>query len=138
MGMNLQALRDPQVLGLAQGVSNILGGAWPLASMRTFEWVFGRKIDHWLVRTVACLLVANGTSQVLAARRGDARAARSVGMGTAASLGLIDAIYVPRGRIRWTYAVDGLFEAAWIALWATARMPEDVTRSSAPGARSEA
>lgn len=138
MGIDLQRLRDPQLLGVAHGVTNILGGAWPLASMRTFEWIFGRKVDHWLVRTVACLLVANGTTQVLAARAGDVRAARWVGIGTATSLGLIDAVYVPRGRIRWTYGVDGIVEAGWVALWAAARMPDDVTRSSAPEARSVA
>lgn len=138
MALNVQRLRDPQVLGLVQGVTNIVGGAWPLASMRTFEWIFGRKVDHWLVRTVACLLVANGTAQVLAVRSGDVRAARRVGIGTAASLGIIDAVYVPRGRIRWTYGVDGIVEGAWIALWAAARMPAEVTRSSEPEVRSAA
>lgn len=138
MGLSVQRLRDPQALAVAQGVSNILGGAWPLVSMRTFEWIFGRKVDHWLVRTVACLLVANGTTQVLAARAGDVRSARWVGIGTAASLGIIDAVYVPKGRIRWTYGLDAVMEAGWIVLWATARMPEDVTRSSEAEARSAA
>jgi hypothetical protein len=122
--------RDPRFLGVAQGTANILGGVWPLASINTFEGIFGRKVDRWLVYTVACLLVANGTSQVLASRAGEVKAARWIGMGTAASLGVIDAIFVPRGRIRWTYALDGAMEAAWLALWARARMPRDVVLAS--------
>jgi hypothetical protein len=122
--------RDPRFLGVAQGTANILGGVWPLASMRTFEAIFGRKVDRWLVYTVAGLLVANGTAQVLASRAGEVRAARWIGMGTAASLGVIDAIFVPRRRIPWTYALDGAVEATWLALWARARMPRDVVVTS--------
>lgn len=48
-----KAVRDPDVLARAQGAFNVVGGAWPLVSMRSFEWVFGPKQDRWLEQTVA-------------------------------------------------------------------------------------
>ncbi|WP_157420168.1 hypothetical protein [Actinomadura kijaniata] len=109
---------DAAALARAHGVFNVLGGAWPLVSMRSFEWVFGPKEDEWLEQTVAGLLVAAGWSQL---RAGDSAAgrehARRVGVGTAATLLAIDLIHVPRGRLRWTYLLDGAMEAAWLLAW---------------------
>ncbi len=114
-------LSDPAVLGEAQGWFNLIGGAWPLLSLRTFEAIFGPKTDRWLEYTVAGLLVTNGACQVIAARRSDATTARSLGGGTAVTLFAIDVIFVSTGRIRWTYLVDAAFEAGWLGLWAGAR-----------------
>jgi hypothetical protein len=117
----LDRLADPVALAHAQGVSTVLGGAWPLLSIRTFEAVFGPKEDRWLVYTVSGLLVTNGLTQVLAARADAVPAARSLGYGTAGTLLAIDLVFVPAGRIRWTYLIDAAFEAAWIGLWRRAR-----------------
>jgi hypothetical protein len=38
-------------------------------------------------------------------------------MGTATTLAAIDVVYVPAGRIRWTYALDAAREIRWIVLW---------------------
>ena len=114
-------LTDPVVLAHAQGVSTMLGGVWPLLSMRSFEAVFGRKEDRWLVYTVSGLLVTNGISQVVAARAGAVSTARVLGCGTAGTLLAIDLVFVPMGRIRWTYVIDAAFESAWIGLWSRAR-----------------
>ncbi|MEV0589962.1 hypothetical protein [Nonomuraea cavernae] len=57
---------DGAWLARAQGACNVLGGVWPLAHMSSFEKVFGVKIDRWLVRTVAGLLVGIGYSQIRA------------------------------------------------------------------------
>lgn len=59
-----KAVRDPDVLARAQGAFNVVGGAWPLVSMRSFEWVFGPKQDRWLEQTVAGLLISAGWSQL--------------------------------------------------------------------------
>jgi hypothetical protein len=124
---------DPDMLARAHGAFNVVGGAWPLVSMRTFEWVFGPKEDHWLERTVAGLLVTAGWSQL---RAGDSmegrRHARRVGLGTACTLLAIDLYYVPIGRLRWTYLLDGAMEAAWILAWLHAGDAESDTAPSSP------
>ena len=101
----------------AQGWFNVAGGLWPLVSMRSFEKVFGPKADRWLAYTVAGLLVTNGATQLLAARSGELGSARLVGRGTAATLLAIDLVYVPPGRLRWTYLIDAAFELGWLGLW---------------------
>jgi hypothetical protein len=115
-------MTDERRLALAHGVFNVLGGLWPLVSMRTFELVSGPKVDRWLVRTVSGLMVANGLVQVGAARSGEGlRQARQVGLGTAGVLALVDVVYVAAGRISRVYLVDAAMESAWVTAWATAR-----------------
>ncbi|OIJ27982.1 hypothetical protein [Nocardioides luteus] len=104
-----------------QGVFNIVAGLWPLLSLRSFEWVFGPKQDRWLEYTVAGLLCVNGAAQIAAARAGEPVAARRIGQGTALTLLAIDLVYVPQGRIRWTYLLDAALEAGWLAAWRGAR-----------------
>jgi hypothetical protein len=113
---------DPAATALAQGAFNVVGGLWPLVSVRSFEAVFGPKADRWLEYTVAGLLVVNGAGQIAAVRSGELAAARRTGCGTAAALLAIDVIFVAKGRIRWTYLIDAALEATWLGLWArTAR-----------------
>jgi hypothetical protein len=115
-------MTDERRLALAHGVFNVLGGLWPLVSMRTFELVSGPKVDRWLVRTVCGLMVANGLVQVGAARSGEGlRQARQVGLGTAGVLAVVDVVYVAAGRISRVYLVDAAMEAGWVAAWAAAR-----------------
>jgi hypothetical protein len=118
-------LSHPRALARAHGAFNIVGGAWPLLSLRSFEMVFGPKRDRWLEYTVSGLLVVNGAAQVAAAQRDEVGTARQLGWGTAATLLAIDAVFVPRGTIRPTYLVDAVFEAGWIYLWARCRMPPE-------------
>jgi len=114
-------LADPLALAHAHGVSTMISGAWPLLSLRSFEAVFGPKEDRWLVYTVSGMLVTNGLGQVLAAREGAVSTARALGCGTAGTLLAIDLVFVPAGRIRWTYLFDAAYEAVWIGLWRRAR-----------------
>ncbi|HEX4813003.1 MAG TPA: hypothetical protein VFV66_09645 [Nonomuraea sp.] len=108
-------------LALAHGLFNLLGGLWPLAHLRSFEYVFGPKTDRWLVRVVAGLLTGVGYSQLRAAtsREGVAHA-RRVGVATSATLLAVDLVYVPAGRIRPTYLLDAAAEAAWLYAWTRA------------------
>ena len=110
-------MKDPAILGQAHGVFNVIGGLWPLVSVRSFEAVFGPKTDRWLEYTVAGLLVTNGCTQISSARRGDTTTSAWVGMGTASTLLAIDLVFVPRGTIRWTYLIDAAMEIGLIALW---------------------
>ena len=113
---------DGRALAKAHGIFNIVGGVWPLVSMRTFELVLGPKVDRWLVRTVAGLMVVNGVTQVRAGSSPEGqRLARLLGIGTAATLGSVDLVYAPPGRISRVYLVDAACELAWVALWAASR-----------------
>jgi hypothetical protein len=100
-----------------QGTFNIVGGLWPLLSIKTFEAVYGPKVDRWPEYTVGGLLVTAGVAQVTARGEAELRLARILGLGTAATLLAVDLVYVPRGRIRVTYLQDAVCEAAWIAAW---------------------
>ena len=113
---------DATTLARAHGCFNVLSGAWPLLHMPSFEYVFGPKSDLWLVRTVAGLLVANGITQ-LTARTDRSTTARTVGVGTAATLAAIDLAYAPSGRISRMYLLDAAVELAWIAVWSRVRRP---------------
>jgi hypothetical protein len=104
-------------LARAHGTCNVLGGAWPLLHMRSFEAVLGPKTDRWLVRTVAGLLVANGVVQLRVTTPADVDQAARVGIGTATVLLLIDLRYAVPGRISRLYLLDAALEAGWIAAW---------------------
>lgn len=105
-------------LARAHGIFNLAGGLWPLIHMSSFERVFGRKADRFLVQTVAGLLVGVGWSQLRAASSPEGvRHARRIGLATAATLLTIDLIYVPLGRLRPTHLLDAALEAAWIKVW---------------------
>jgi hypothetical protein len=121
-------------LARVQGASNVAGGLWPLVNMRSFERIFGPKVDVWLVRTVAGLLTANGWSQLATAPTPDSvRVARRLGMGTAATLLAVDLVYVSRGRIARTYLLDAIVEAGWLAGWVIAGSPRWQGTGTHPG-----
>ena len=106
----------------AQGTFNILGGAWPLISLPSFEWVYGRKQDVFLQKTVGGLLFSIGCVQLVAADSDHELATvRRLGIATACTLLAIDLVYIPRGDMRWTYWQDALCEIGWIAAWMHAR-----------------
>ena len=111
-------LMDGVMLGRAHGVANLVGGAWPLVHISSFEMVFGPKSDRWLVKTVAGLLIVNGLTQLAASSAADGvRHARRLGVGTAAVLAAIDLIYVPARRISTMYLFDAAVEVGWILAW---------------------
>jgi len=111
-------------LARVHGLANVVGGAWPLLSMRTFEAVFGPKTDRWLVQTVAGLLIANGWAQLRAPASPDGLGtARRIGLGTAATLGAIDLRYAVPGRISRMYLLDAVVEATFVVGWLTAGRP---------------
>lgn len=127
---------NQRALARGHGWSNIIGGAWPLLHMPSFEAVLGPKTDRWLVRTVAGLLVVNGAVQVNASSSAATLpVARRLGIGTALTLGTIDLVYAVPGRISRMYLVDAALEAAWILAWllAGAREPLDPDVASVPG-----
>ena len=115
---------DGVVVARAHGAANLVSGLWPPAHLRSFDAVFGLKVDRWLVRTVSGLLVVNGLTQLTASSAGGSiRQVRRLGVGTAAVLAAIDLVYVPAGRISKMYLVDAAVELAWILAWRRAELP---------------
>ncbi len=113
-------MRTPSTLAIAraQGIFNILGGAWPLVSLRSFEFIYGKKRDVFLQKTVGALLLSIGVVEVLADDTSPVLATvRRLGLSTAATLLAIDLVYIPRGEMRKTYIQDALCELGWIAAW---------------------
>jgi hypothetical protein len=75
--------------------------------MRSFEWISGRKVDRWLVKTVAALVIVVGSVLGLAASsKRMTPEVRLLSVGTAVALSSVDIIYVRRGRIRPVYLLD--------------------------------
>lgn len=101
------------------GFFNLAGGVWPMVHRRSFEAVLGPKIDRWLVYTVAGLMACIGVAQTGAtADPASLRLARRIGIGSALTLGTIDVLYAPKGRISKMYLVAALAEAGWLTAWA--------------------
>ncbi|MCC6493606.1 MAG: hypothetical protein IT424_11365 [Pirellulales bacterium] len=114
-----------------QGLYFAATGVWPLISIRTFQAVTGKKTDHlvtgseadhWLVNTVAVLVLACGATFLAAAWRGRPSIEAAV-LGVTSALGLaaIDVVYVARRVIAPIYladaAVEAMIIAAWLASW---------------------
>jgi hypothetical protein len=112
----------PKALTIARlhGAFNISMGVWPLTHTKSFEAVFGPKVDRWLMYTVAGLMTAIGAAQLSSTQDvASVRQARRIGMGCAATLAAIDLIYAPGGRISRTYLLDAVAEAGWLTVWAS-------------------
>jgi hypothetical protein len=114
-----------RTVAFAQGSTYVVGGAWPLLHMRSFEAVTGPKLDEWLERSVAGLLVAIGVAEMRAARRDEVSSALAViGAGSAATLGAVSTWYAARGRIRRIYLADAAIEAAFLVGWGLASLSD--------------
>ena len=106
-------------LARAQGAFNLVGGLWPIVSLTSFEWIFGRKTDVYLQKTVGGLLATAGLVQLTASDSAESlRVARNLGLAVAGTFLVIDLLYVPAGRIPKTYLLDAAMEIGWIASWA--------------------
>jgi len=109
--------RSASKLARAQGAFNIIGGAWPIVSLRSFEWVYGQKKDVYLQKTVGGLLLSVGLVQFTADSDEELQLARRLGILTALTLLVVDAVYIPNGDMRKTYLQDAACEIGWLAAW---------------------
>lgn len=115
------------LLGI-QGVFYLATGIWPLVSIRTFQWVTGpktdhlptgREADHWLVNTVAVLVLSIAITFLLAAWRGEFSLSLAwLAIGAPIGLLAIDVIYVMREVIAPIYLLDAAIEGALLVAWA--------------------
>jgi hypothetical protein len=58
------------ILALAHGIYFVLGGAWPLIDMRSFEFINGPKSDHIQVRAIAGISLFIGAALLWCVHRG--------------------------------------------------------------------
>jgi hypothetical protein len=105
-------------VALVQGLYFLITGIWPLVSMRTFLAVTGPKTDLWLVKTVGLILTVIGAvltyAQLTAAINPPVIA---LAIGAAASLILVEIVYVVKRVISPIYLGDALVELILIAWW---------------------
>jgi hypothetical protein len=106
-------------LALLHGVYYLITGAWPLLSMRTFQWVTGPKVDRWLVRMVGILAAVIGGALVRDGPGRDATRRPDAGLAVASALGFtaVDVVYVARGRISRVYLLDAVMELGLVVAW---------------------
>jgi hypothetical protein len=89
----------------------------PLLSRSAFERVTGRKTEWWLVLTVSALVGAVGAALATSVRGHPGTETAVLGAGAAAGMGLIDVVYVSRGRISPVYLVDAALQLPMAAAW---------------------
>lgn len=103
---------------LAHGLFYLVGGAWPIVSLRSFEAVTGAKTDKWLVKTTGLLVTVIGAALLDAFRRKrPTREMQILAIGSAASLAAIDFTYVGKERISPVYLLDGVAELGLAIGW---------------------
>ena len=106
-------------IALFQGVYFLVTGIWPLISMRTFLAVTGPKTDLWLVKTVGLILAVIGAvliyAQMIAAVNPPVVV---LAIGAAASLTVVEIVYVLKKVISPIYLGDAIAELILIAWWA--------------------
>ena len=95
-----------------QGWLYLITGIWPVVHVRSFEWVTGKKYDHFLLHTVGLLLFVIGAVLLEALRRDHVtRELLWLAAGSAAALCAIDIVYFLNGRLPPVYLLDAVIEA---------------------------
>lgn len=88
--------------------------------MPSFEAVTGRKNDKWLVKTVGLLVAVSGSALVYASKKKQpSPEIKLIAIGSAASLAVIDFVYVAKRPISPVYLLDGIAEVAFALSWAS-------------------
>lgn len=99
-----------------QSAYYVATGVLPFISRRAFEALTGPKREWWLVQTVGALVTVIGVALGRAAAHGHPQPdLLLVAGGSAGALAGIDLVYVAKGRIAPTYAVDGAIQIALMA-----------------------
>lgn len=114
----MESEATPHRLALVHGLFYVVTGFWPLISIRTFEAVSGPKTDDWLVKTAGGLIGVIGIVLTLAGlRRERSPEVPVLAIGSAATLALIDTVYVKRKVILPIYLIDAAIEASLALFW---------------------
>ncbi len=110
-------------VALVQGIYFLVTGIWPLISMRTFLAVTGPKTDLWLVKTVGLLLAGIGAVLIYAQQTASVNPPVAfLAIGAAASLTLVEIVYVVKKVISPIYLGDAFAEILLIIWWVISRL----------------
>ncbi len=105
-------------VALVQGIYFLVTGVWPLISMRSFLAITGPKTDLWLVKTVGLLLAMIGEVLIYAQQTSAVNPPVAfLGIGAAASLMLVEIVYVLKKVISPVYLGDAFAEIILIIWW---------------------
>jgi hypothetical protein len=108
-------------VALIQGIYFLVTGIWPLLSMRTFLAITGPKTDLWLVKTVGLILAVIGAVLIYAQMTATVNPpVVFLAIGSAASLVLVEVIYVIKKGISPIYLGDAFVEVVLMIWWAVA------------------
>lgn len=108
-------------VALIQGIYFLVTGIWPLISMRTFLAVTGPKTDLWLVKTVGLILAVIGAVLMYAQMTATVNPpVVFLAIGAAASLALVEIIYVIKKVISPIYLGDAFVEIVLMIWWSVA------------------
>ncbi len=111
--------RSASKIAVAQGAYWAVTGIWPILHLKSFTRVTGPKPEGWLVKTMGGLItVVGATLAVAGLRRRVMPETALLAAGSAAALGLADAIYAGKRRISPVYLADAAIQAVTCAAWA--------------------
>jgi hypothetical protein len=109
-------------VAVAQGITYVATGLWPVVHLRSFEAVTGPKLEGWLVKTVGLLVTAIGATLLVGTREpGAERTMRVLGGTSAAALAGVDVYYAGKRRIKPVYFADAALELAFVVGWLVRR-----------------
>ncbi len=106
-------------VAFVQGIYFLVTGIWPLISMRTFLAVTGPKTDLWLVKTVGLILAVIGAVLIYAQMTTAVNPPVAfLAIGAAASLTVVEIVYVLKKVISPIYLGDAFVEILLMIWWA--------------------
>lgn len=106
------------IVAWLQGIYYFITGIWPLIHMPSFVWVTGPKIDYWLVRMVAFLIVSISLAMLSAAYyKRVSPEIKILAIASIISFCMVDFYYAWVDRISGIYVADGLAEIGLLVLW---------------------
>jgi hypothetical protein len=103
------------------GIYYLVSALWPLIHISSFEAVTGRKRNHWLVYTVASLLLVSSVVYLYTGLKSTALPIETMILfvGNALALTIIDIVFVFLHKIRKIYLLDASVEMLLIILLMT-------------------
>lgn len=115
----IMSVTPVNALSIGHGIFNLATGLWPVLHRDSFEAVTGKNVDFWLVQSTGLLIAVSGLALTVSGRHGaPSRETKIIGMGTAASLAVIDPVYTWRRRISRVYALDCALQLSLALVWA--------------------
>lgn len=101
-----------------QGIYYFFTALWPVVHIDSFEKLTGKKRNHWLVYTVALLLIVSSVVFLFSGLKSGPVPVETIilSVGNALALTVIDIVFVLKNTIRKIYLLDASVEMLIIIL----------------------